>query len=45
MTVALAVTFLAILMIYAGVKGRSLRHLIVGQSIEGGTGSIVQASS
>ena len=41
MTVALAIIFLALLMMYCGIKGRSLRHALTGQSVLGGQGSVI----
>ena len=42
MTFALAVTFFALLMIYCGVKGRSLQHALTGKSVLGGAGTALQ---
>lgn len=41
MTLALAVVFVALLMIYCGVKGRSFKHALIGKSVLGGDGSII----
>lgn len=43
MTFALAIVFLAVLMIYCGVKGRSLRHALTGRSVLGGEGQVAGA--
>ena len=40
MTIALAVIFVALLMIYCGVKGKSLKNALTGKSVLGGTGSV-----
>lgn len=42
MSLALAIILFAVLMIYCGVKGRSLRHALVGKSVAGGAGSLTQ---
>lgn len=42
MTVALAVIFFALLLIYCGVKGRSLKSALTGKSEPGGEGRIVK---
>lgn len=34
MTFALAVCMFAILMLYCGVKGKSLRHALVGRAVD-----------
>jgi hypothetical protein len=39
---ALALIFFALLMLYCGVKGKSLRSALMGQSTTGGTGSVIQ---
>ena len=41
MTFALAVVFLALLMLYCGIKGRSLGAALVGRSQPGGSGSLI----
>jgi hypothetical protein len=41
-TVALAIIFLALLMMYCGIKGRSLKHALTGRSVLGGTGAALQ---
>lgn len=42
MTFALAVTLFALLMIYCGIKGKSLQHALTGKSVLGGTGAVIQ---
>lgn len=41
MTFALAIVFLALLMIYCGVKGKSLQHALTGRAVAGGSGSLL----
>lgn len=41
MTFALALVFAGLLLMYCGIKGRSLRHAIVGRSVAGGSGSLI----
>ena len=43
-TFALAVIFFALLMLYCGIGGHSLRHALVGKSVSGAQGSIAGAS-
>ena len=43
MTIALGLVFLALLMIYCGVKGKSLQHALTGKSIVGSSGQIASA--
>ena len=43
MTLALAIVFLAVLMIYCGVKGRSLSHALTGKSVIGSQGQVAGA--
>ena len=43
MTFALAVILLAVLMIYCGIKGRSLQHALTGRSILGSQGQVAGA--
>lgn len=43
MTLALALVFVAVLMIYCGVKGKSLQHALTGKSVLGSSGSIAGA--
>lgn len=40
MTFALAVVFVAILMIYCGVKGRSFKSAVLGHAVAGSTGQV-----
>ena len=40
MTFALAVVFVALLLIYCGVKGRSFKHAILGRAVTGGSGQV-----
>lgn len=40
MTLALALIFVALLMIYCGVKGRSLKNALTGKSVLGGEGQV-----
>lgn len=40
MTLALAIIFVALLMIYAGIKGRSLKHALTGRAAAGGEGQV-----
>jgi hypothetical protein len=40
-TVALALILLGLLLIYTGVKGRSLQSAVLGRSQPGGFGSVV----
>lgn len=44
MTVALAIVLFATLMIYCGVKGKSLKHALVGRSTQAASGSLLGAS-
>ncbi len=44
MTVALALILVGALMIYCGVKGKSLRHALVGKGIESSSGSLLEGS-
>lgn len=41
MTFALAIVLLATLMIYCGVKGKSLQHALAGRAVAGGSGSLL----
>lgn len=43
MTLPLAIVLFAALMIYVGIKGKSLRSAILGHSIAGSTGSVAGA--
>jgi hypothetical protein len=43
MTFALALVFVGLLMLYAGIKGKSLKLLLVGRSLEGSSGQIAGA--
>lgn len=43
MTFALAVILFALLLLYCGIKGRSLKHALVGQSVLGAQGQIAGA--
>jgi hypothetical protein len=38
---SLAILLLGLLLIYAGVKGHSLRHAVFGQAVPGGQGKII----
>lgn len=42
MTLAVTVILLAILMMYCGIKGRSLKHALIGKAVAGGTGQVTQ---
>lgn len=42
MTLAVAVVLFGILMLWAGIKGRSLKHALVGKSVAGGAGAVTQ---
>ncbi len=44
-TFALAVIFFALLMLYCGIGGHSLRHALVGKSVSGAAGSFAGASA
>lgn len=44
-TFALALIFSAALMIYCGVKGKSLSAALTGHSVDGGTGSLLGGGS
>ncbi len=44
-TFGLALVFLALLMLYCGVKGKSLRAALLGHSVDGGSGSLLGGSS
>ena len=41
MTFALALCLFALLMLYCGLKGKSLRHALVGRAVAGGSGSLL----
>lgn len=43
MTFALALIFVALLMLYCGIKGRSLAHALTGRSVLGGQGQVAGA--
>lgn len=43
MTLALALIFVAILMIYCGIKGKSLKDALTGKSVLGASGQIAGA--
>lgn len=45
MTVALAVILLATLMIYCGVKGKSLRSALLGHAVETSSGSLLKQAA
>ena len=42
MTLAIALVLFAVLMIYCGIKGRSLQHAVTGRSVLGGQGQVTQ---
>ena len=42
MTLPIAVILLAILMMFCGIKGRSLKHALTGKSVLGGAGQVTQ---
>jgi hypothetical protein len=44
-TVALALVLLGALLLYCGVKGKSLRHAIVGQAVDKPQGPLLQGAS
>ncbi len=44
-TFGLALVFLALLMLYCGVKGKSLRAALLGHSVDGGSGSLLGGTS
>lgn len=41
MTFGLAIVFFAWLMLYCGVKGKSLKAALVGRSVDAGSGSLL----
>lgn len=41
MTFALAIVLFAVLMIYCGVKGKSLRHALVGRAVDTRSGALL----
>jgi hypothetical protein len=41
-TLALAVIFLGALMLYCGIKGRSLQNALTGKSVLSSSGSLIQ---
>lgn len=41
MTFALAVILFGMLLLYCGIKGKSLRHAIVGKSVDTSSGSLI----
>ena len=41
MTLALAIVFVALLMIYCGVKGKSLRSALLGRGVDAKSGSLL----
>jgi hypothetical protein len=42
MTLALAIVFLALLMLYCGLKGKSLKNALTGKSVLGGSGAVTK---
>lgn len=42
MTFGLAIVLFAVLMIYCGVKGKSLRHALIGQAVDTPSGSLLK---
>jgi hypothetical protein len=40
MTFALAIVFVALLLIYCGVKGRSFKDAVLGHALPGSTGQV-----
>jgi hypothetical protein len=44
-TFALAVILFAALMLYCGIKGKSLRSAIVGKAVDAPSGSLIQGAS
>ena len=42
MTVALAILFVGIMLIWTAVAGRSLKHAFMGRSVPGGGGKILK---
>jgi hypothetical protein len=41
MTFGLAIVFFALLMLYCGIKGKSLRNALVGKSVASTSGSLL----
>jgi len=41
-TFGLAIVLFAVLMIYCGVKGKSLRHALVGRAVDSSSGSLLK---
>lgn len=43
MTIAIAIILFALLMIYCGVKGKSLRSALLGHAADSSSGSLIQS--
>ncbi len=41
MTLSLAVILFALLLIYCGVKGKSLRHALMGRAVQSSSGALL----
>lgn len=44
LTLGVAIVLLAILMIYCGIESKSLRHTLIGQSVDAGSGGLLKTA-